>query len=148
MPKLMWRRKTRSVQKNSIFCNSSSTKSKRFYFKRSYVYYTCFLRIHNIKKSNLHLLTSELILPYPDFRIDFTLETVASNKVKVAILSEVNAGKERICTGASWCMSKSERHYCVTRKESLAVTHFVMYFKHYLFGIHFLVMMNSYGWYS
>lgn len=40
-------------------------------------------------------------------------------------------------------MSKSERHYCVTRKESLAVTRFVMYFKHYLFGIHFLVMMNS-----
>lgn len=55
----------------------------------------------NIKKSNLHLLTSKLILPYPDFRIDFTLETVASNKVKVAILSEVNDGKERICTGAS-----------------------------------------------
>lgn len=45
-------------------------------------------------------------------------------------------------------MSKSERHYCVTRKESLAVTHFVMYFKHYLFGIHFLVRMNSDGWYS
>lgn len=76
-------------------------KIKTFLFQKVVVYYTCFLRIHNIKKSNLHLLTSELILPYPDFRIDFTLETVASNKVKVAILSEVNDGKERICTGAS-----------------------------------------------
>ena len=31
-------------------------------------------------------------------------------------------------------LSKAERNYCTTRKELLAVVHFVHYFKHYLMG--------------
>ena len=36
-------------------------------------------------------------------------------------------------------LSKAERNYCTTRKELLAVVHFVHYFKHYLMGKRFLL---------
>ena len=36
-------------------------------------------------------------------------------------------------------LSKAERNYCTTRKELLAVVHFVHYFKHYLLGKRFLL---------
>ena len=36
-------------------------------------------------------------------------------------------------------LTKSERKYCVTRKELLAVVHFVKYFRHYLYGKRFKV---------
>lgn len=55
----------------------------------------------NIKKLNLYLLIFKLIFLYFDFRIDFILEIVVSNKVKVVIFFEVNDGKERICIGVS-----------------------------------------------
>ena len=39
----------------------------------------------------------------------------------------------------SWVLTKAERYYCTTRKELLAVVHFVHYFKHYLLGRRFLL---------
>jgi hypothetical protein len=36
-------------------------------------------------------------------------------------------------------LTKAERRYCVTRKELLAVVNFVKYYKHYLYGIEFVV---------
>ena len=48
-------------------------------------------------------------------------------------------GHERVIDYASRALSKSERRYCVTRKELLAIVHFVKYFRHYLYGRKFLV---------
>ena len=39
----------------------------------------------------------------------------------------------------SKCLSKSERNYCVTRKELLAVIKAVQKFQHYLYGRHFMI---------
>lgn len=86
-----------------------------------------------------HFLTSEPILAHPDFERDFILDTDASDKAKGAILSQVIDGKERVCAYVRRCLSKSERHHCVTRKELLAVKHFIKYFKHYMCGKQFLV---------
>ena len=48
-------------------------------------------------------------------------------------------GKERVIAYGSKSLSKEERKYCVTRRELLAVVHFVKQYRHYLYGKSFLV---------
>ena len=48
-------------------------------------------------------------------------------------------GTERVLAYASRTLTNPEKHYCVTRKELLAVVYFVKYFKHYLYGRKFLI---------
>ena len=79
------------------------------------------------------------ILASPDFSQPFILDTDASDKAIGAVLLQVIDGNERVCAYASRTLSKSERKYCVTRKELLAVVQFVKHFKHYLYGRRFLV---------
>jgi hypothetical protein len=89
------------------------------------------------------LLTSSTgpLLALPDFSKQFILDTDSSDKAIGAVLhvSQVIDDKEKVCAYASRCLSKSERRYCVTRKELLAVVYFVKYFRHYLYGREFLV---------
>ena len=56
-----------------------------------------------------------------------------------AVLSQVQEGQERVVAYGSKTFSKSERNYCVTRKELCSVVHFVKHFRHYLLGKKFLV---------
>lgn len=48
-------------------------------------------------------------------------------------------GKERVIAYTSRALTKCERRYFVTRKERLAVVHFIKHYKHYLYGNEFLV---------
>ena len=84
-------------------------------------------------------LTSPPILANPDFSKPFILDCDASDQSIGAVLSQKVDGIERVCAYASRTLSKSERKYCVTRKELLAVVHFVKHFRHYLYGRQFLV---------
>ena len=84
-------------------------------------------------------LTSAPILAYPNVSLPFILDTDACDSGVGGVLSQVQDGNERVIAFASRAMSKSERRYCVTRKELLAIVHFVKYFKHYLYGRRFLV---------
>ena len=77
------------------------------------------------------------ILSYPDFSKPFILDTDASDTAIGAVLSQMQGGQEKVTAYASRTLSKSERKYCVTKKELLAVVHFVKYFRHYLYGRHF-----------
>ena len=86
-----------------------------------------------------HALTSPPILANPDFSKPFILDCDASDQSIGAVLSQKVDGIERVCAYASRTLSKSERKYCVTRKELLAVVHFVKHFRHYLYGRQFLV---------
>ena len=47
--------------------------------------------------------------------------------------------KERVSAYASRGLNKTERNYCVTERELLAVVYFVQYFRQYLMGRQFIV---------
>ena len=89
------------------------------------------------------LLKDELvkapILAYPDPEKEFILDTDASGYGIGAVLSQVQEGKERVIAYGSKALSKEERRYCVTRRELLAIVHFVKQYRHYLFGQKFLI---------
>ena len=90
----------------------------------------------NSLKSKIH----SPILAYPNFKEPFVLDTDASNDDATgAVLSQIIDGKERVVAYASRILSKSQRKYCVTRKELLAVIYFVKYFRYYLYGKKFTI---------
>lgn len=79
-------------------------------------------------------LTTAPILCHPDFSLPFVVDTDASQSGLGAVLSQEIEGKLRVIAYASRTLSKSERRYCVTRKELLAVVFAFKHFRHYLYG--------------
>ncbi|XP_062616013.1 uncharacterized protein LOC134277706 [Saccostrea cucullata] len=91
-------------------------------------------------------LISAPILGYPDVNAgDFILDTDASNEAIGAVLSQIQNGREIVISYGSRVLNNSERNYCVTRKEMLAVVYFVQHFKHYLLGREFLLRTRPSG---
>ncbi len=87
-------------------------------------------------------LTNSPVLAFPDCSSEagvFILDTDASNHAMGAVLSQVTDGEERVVAYASKAFSKSEKNYCTTKKELLAVVHFARLFRPYLLGRHFIV---------
>ena len=85
-------------------------------------------------------LTTPPALVFPDFSREFLLDTDASDQGIGAVLSQIQSdGQERVVAYASRLLSKSERHYCVTRKELLAVVVFLHHFRQYLLGRKFIL---------
>ncbi|KAL5004068.1 hypothetical protein ScPMuIL_017524, partial [Solemya velum] len=84
-------------------------------------------------------LISSPILSYPQPEGKLILDTDASGVAMGSVLSQIQEGKEKVLGYYSTCFSKSERRYCVTRRELLAVINAVKHFHHYLYGRHFLV---------
>ena len=78
-----------------------------------------------------------LAFPVPDAPL--ILDTDASLTGIGAVLSTIVDGQERVLGYASRSLSRTERNYCVTRRELLAVVHFVRHFRPYLYGRQFLV---------
>nr|VZI27781.1 unnamed protein product [Spirometra erinaceieuropaei] len=76
------------------------------------------------------------ILVFPDISNDagkFILDTDASDTAIGAVLSQQQLdGTERVIQYLSRSLTKAERRYCVTRKEMLALTHFVEECRPYL----------------
>jgi len=79
------------------------------------------------------------ILAYPLNEGLFVLDTDASGIGLGAVLSQTQDEEERVIAYYSKCLSKAERHYCVTRRELLAVVMAVKQYHHYLYGQHFVV---------
>ena len=84
-------------------------------------------------------LTTAPVLAYPTMDDKFILDCDASHECMGSVLSQIQNGKERVIAYGSKKFSQSERQYCITRKELLAVHHFVHHFKHYLLGRAFIV---------
>ena len=85
------------------------------------------------------VLTSPEVMAYPQDEGEFILDTDACDVSIGAVLSQIQNGVERVVAYGSKTISKSERNYCVTDRELLAVKHFVCYYKHYLLGRKFKV---------
>ena len=78
-------------------------------------------------------LTSSPILAYPIPNLQFILDTDASNTGLGSVLSQIQDDKEVVI-----CYY-TERRYCVTRRELLAIIQSVKHFHHYLYGQHFKI---------
>ena len=77
------------------------------------------------------LMTSP-VLTLPRFNLDFILDTDASSEGLGAVLSQVIDGREHVIAYASRVLSKSERKYCATRREMLALVWAARHFRPYL----------------
>ena len=67
-------------------------------------------------------LTTTPVLAYPDFSQQFILDTDANNMAIEAVLSQIGGdGQEHVIAYGSRLLTKSERQYCVMRRELLAV---------------------------
>lgn len=83
-------------------------------------------------------LISPSVLVFPDHSEPFILDSDASDGGIGGVLSQKqDNGLERvIAMGAEYCL-KTERNYCVTRRELLAAVYFIEQFRPYLLGRHF-----------
>lgn len=88
-------------------------------------------------------LTTSPVLAYPCSEGQFTLDTDASDCGIGAVLSQLQDGEEKVIAYGSRALSKSERNYCVTRREMLAVVHFTNMYRHFLLGRPFLVRTDN-----
>ena len=78
-------------------------------------------------------LMISLVLIFPDFSLEFVLDTDASEDGIEAVLSQVVEGKERVVAYASRVLSRTKRKYCATRHKLLAVVWAAQHFRPYLY---------------
>lgn len=84
-------------------------------------------------------LTSAPLLAYPNREGQFILDTDASDVAIGAVLSQSQGEEEKVIAYGSKALSREERNYCVTRRELLAVVHFIEAYRYYLYGKEFVV---------
>lgn len=85
-----------------------------------------------------HLLTTDPILKYPDFKRRFILETDASDFALGAVLSQkFEDGKEHPIAYASRTLNDAECNYSATEKELLAIVWATKHFRPYIYGTNF-----------
>ena len=80
-------------------------------------------------------LVTPPVLAYPSFEKDFTLETDASILGLGAVLAQLQEdSKSHPIAYASRALNKSEKNYCVTELETLAVVWAITHFRVHLYG--------------
>ena len=84
-------------------------------------------------------LCSDPVLALPLPQCSFILDTDASTNSIGAVLSQSVNGIEKVIHFASNTLSPTERNYCTTRRELLAVIRYLRQFRHYLIGRHFVI---------
>ena len=105
----------------------------------------CSEAFFELKKS---LITSPVLTTLPRFHLDFILDTDASGEGLGAILLQIINGREHVIAYASQVLSRTERKYCATRREMLAVVWGTRHFRPYLYGRRFTLRTdhNSLRW--
>jgi len=84
-------------------------------------------------------------LAYPQPDQTFILDTDASDVAVGAILSTTVEGVERPIAFFSRVMNSSQRNYCLTRRELLAVIACIQHFRHYLVGATVILRTDYYS---
>ena len=77
-------------------------------------------------------LVSTPVLVMPQFTQEFILDTDASGEGLGAVLSQVIEGEEKVVAYASKTLTRTERKYCATRREMLALVWATHHFRPYL----------------
>ena len=84
-------------------------------------------------------LTREPLLVYPKFDREFILDTDASGFGVGGVLSQLYDGEEKVIAYASRTLRSTQKNYCTTKRELLAVVAMIHHFRHYLWGKPFLL---------
>ena len=84
-------------------------------------------------------LMTEPVLSHPTKDGKFVLDTDASNHAIGGALYQIQDGEERVISYASKTLTDSQRNYCTTKRELLAVVRMIKYFRHYLWGAPFTI---------
>ena len=84
-------------------------------------------------------LTNAPILSFPTETDQFIIDTDASLVGQGAVLSQKIDGKEKVIGYFSKCFTRTERKYCVTRRELLAIVSALKHFHHYVYGRHVII---------
>ena len=79
------------------------------------------------------------MLVTPNTELQFILVMDASNTGLGSVLSQLTPEGVQVIAYHSRTLDKSERNYCVTRKELLALIDAVNHFKHILCGLPFTI---------
>ena len=79
------------------------------------------------------------VLHYPAPVGKFILDTDASNTSIGAALSQIQDGREVPLAFSSNSLSKTQRNYCTTKRELLAVVVYTKKYRHFLYGGNYLV---------
>ena len=83
-------------------------------------------------------LIREPLVSYPDPEKTYILDTDASNFGIGGVLSqEHDDGREHVIAYASYTLRPTQKNYCTTKKELLAVVVMIHHFRHYLWGVKF-----------
>ena len=88
-------------------------------------------------------LVSAPVLAHPRLDGRFILDTDASQDGIGAVLSQIQDGEEWVISYGSKLLSSAERHYCITRRELLAVIFFCEQYRHFLVGRKFTVRTDN-----
>lgn len=88
------------------------------------------------------ILSSDLILQYPDFSKPFLLTTDASNVAIGAILSQGKINEDLPISFASRTLNKCEQNYSTIEKELLAIIWAIKHFRPYLYGHKFTIVSD------
>jgi len=83
------------------------------------------------------------VLAYSDPTLEYIFDTDASDQNVGAVLSQVQEGQEVVVAYYSKSLSSTERNYCTTRKELLAVIKSVKHFRLYLYGSWFWLRTDN-----
>ena len=84
-------------------------------------------------------LTTEPVLAYPDFSLEFILYTDSSSRSLGAVLAQIQNGCEVVIAHSSRVLTAPEKNYSITEKEAVAVLNGIKQFTHYLQGNHFVI---------
>lgn len=85
------------------------------------------------------MLITSPILAFPDSDGEFILDVDASAYGLGGVLSQLQNGDERVIAYGSKTLSHTQHYYCTTKRELLALVHFLRHFRYYLLGRKFTV---------
>lgn len=87
-------------------------------------------------------MCKEPILQYPDFTKEFNVTTDASGYAIGVVLSQGPIGKDLPISHSSGLLNQAERNYSTIERELLAIVYVLHYFRPYLYGRKFTLVMD------